>query len=1802
MDSVSRADENCSVARSVSSELSAYQTLSGSRFSIVDQLLFFFFYPLFRNISLPGWFNLVVFAVTVLQWIGLTTRFHVWPVSGQVGNIVYSVFHYLDFSISWMNDSSLFILLVIMCSIYLLSFTLSLIFSILSKHEKQIPKRLYSLSATALSLLCTLFALPFVNVCVGALHCVMQHDSSFPYPLQCSSITKPTSLVLGLVFLVLFAIPSFFYHFFAFDTSIGKSKPFATNTNFVPGTLFVCTVVLSILSPVLFSYPAVPLILTTALFLVSTVLFIFYRPLFSTLGNSLYAAGCSIGFISSLSSVLSLFLFPVGKTVHISLPIVFMVCTILLAIGLAIGSFFLSSFLSRRAYAMRPDDSVPITHRKKKLLIDQHNNSQKHSMPQQELMQTTDRDAPPTTKFTDDQTQAVPSITSVLSSPQVIFLGDISDSKQHLPSPQTHITVSEPRTPTGNYMSLIPSDRQSTQRFTDSAAAHTRKPSSTTRSSTNLVLPRALPKYKYELTLEYAIRFIQQKELRNNQEAQDLLMDLLKTGNERFPGSSSFWTITALLEMSVSNNPQRAILSFQKSKVAVPHLIERWIEFSFLRDLEHSKSKQGEATMSTLFRTGLERATKNHEIAKTYMRHVWTLLGKGHFDLERLHSLLVKGMGAGELAKKEYRTLLESFPTSTQVLRGYGALIRDIDRQDDVSMVLLNQATLIEESSQMHAPDESASLFSKGSIERTDGQSMAGTNYRSNNSTRRRQKGKKKTRKNRRASGLSNLVEEEAEERNGLALDVVCILQPVVSIVFFAVSLIVCFVIFNQNVAMIDEILQFSLVQVYSTNILIDTKIWHSFFSDLIVADPGLVTRCWYMHEAEINGERITSAALKLADATRTLYVNCIEKLKPGFDSPVYRFYFTSVDSFMQISDIWPDDISALEMLTHVINSGFHLAEYGNVVETVTNNERFFITLNIPLIEMEVVKETAVAFSEQMKSGSNVSIFVTVVCVALLTIYTVFPTTFVLCFQYRKNLTHRRSSFFNFVNISKKTAQKLKDRLNESDKNMVEDDSTLFETRAHIDNKKDFADNDSKSIHSEANLDEFLSDDDKSVAVSVKSGRGDLLLRSPSELAGTQHFAMQPKLPVKALSKLQISKVEPDSAKSQATAIHLGEQAEGAGKEEVDEQPKLEPVPSRRLQRNVPNAQSTSSFIPLHTTSPLSTYHSAMPIKSMSMSVLPPLQESMFHVPNVTGSSILSFNSPPEGMLQHHPFRPVFSASQMISPSNSFMHSPNRPAFSNAEIWESELSEATALHKTREEAQSPELDDPPAEAAEHQAVELDEEEEMLRDKVKSMGGLLPKRIIFLYLCFNILLFASFGSMFAVTIVAQIQVAADRNQIFFSLYRLSLLNVINFLVLQIAFPAVTEPPKHFPFESTRPGWTDFSHLTQNATRLQQEAAILINHVIAIHNKCMQGAKPGDGQYLSGDELMDSVEVTRTLVPNSEMARIALQPTTCLMDTAAECAKPRIYGIQGEFLGLEGLLNLFFTAAQRLTLLSDPSSAITPDHQDLQLMVTGMREDVYNGVIQYSRAIQAHVHGDVETWQQTLVVMVVVGISGVVLSLMCFLCPANMKLKRVEQITRRIEVVDGHNDTTLRSIQWEDWLRCDIPRFDYSHSKFCETACAVITAMDRDDWNSIKHEVVGNFVNCMMSTINDEEMMMSVHKCQKSTVQSHCHHHSFILKRMLYALIALHQNQNNAQYLFIQAVSLWRSSHVTVHDRQMAVFLESKLTQSEAEEEIDLSECKIPPSYNAFLASDQCSLADKKAHDKFIRILNSRRPVV
>ncbi|KAK2958144.1 hypothetical protein BLNAU_6848 [Blattamonas nauphoetae] len=74
--------------------------------------------------------------------------------------------------------------------------------------------------------------------------------------------------------------------------------------------------------------------------------------------------------------------------------------------------------------------------------------------------------------------------------------------------------------------------------------------------------------------------------------------------------------------------------------------------------------------------------------------------------------------------------------------------------------------------------------------------------------------------------------------------------------------------------------------------------------SEPIVVDTDHIASSWYLDEAEINSERINTAALKLADATSTLYVDCIEKLKPEFDSSGYMFFFTSVNSFIQISDI----------------------------------------------------------------------------------------------------------------------------------------------------------------------------------------------------------------------------------------------------------------------------------------------------------------------------------------------------------------------------------------------------------------------------------------------------------------------------------------------------------------------------------------------------------------------------------------------------------------------------------------------------------------------------------------------------------------------------------------------------------------------------------------------------------------------------------------------------------------------------------------------------------------------------------
>ncbi|KAK2951940.1 hypothetical protein BLNAU_13178 [Blattamonas nauphoetae] len=117
----------------------------------------------------------------------------------------------------------------------------------------------------------------------------------------------------------------------------------------------------------------------------------------------------------------------------------------------------------------------------------------------------------------------------------------------------------------------------------------------------------------------------------------------------------------------------------------VPSLHERWVVFALMRDMERKTSAHGgQNSQGMSFKLNFAKATKTHDMFRAYLQHAYLLL-------------LDKAIGFERDSRDVYQLLLHQYPNSAQVIRGYGALLRDIYRDDDTAVLLFTEANIIEE-------------------------------------------------------------------------------------------------------------------------------------------------------------------------------------------------------------------------------------------------------------------------------------------------------------------------------------------------------------------------------------------------------------------------------------------------------------------------------------------------------------------------------------------------------------------------------------------------------------------------------------------------------------------------------------------------------------------------------------------------------------------------------------------------------------------------------------------------------------------------------------------------------------------------------------------------------------------------------------------------------------------------------------------------------------------------------------------------------------------------------------------------
>ncbi|KAJ4456485.1 hypothetical protein PAPYR_8313 [Paratrimastix pyriformis] len=155
--------------------------------------------------------------------------------------------------------------------------------------------------------------------------------------------------------------------------------------------------------------------------------------------------------------------------------------------------------------------------------------------------------------------------------------------------------------------------------------------------------------------------------------------------------------------LAVQHNSLASINAVRRaSGLANAALDTRFTVYAAERDYEsQSTGTEGglrSHVMSMLaLRRSMRQAQSAHKRAKAHVKRVWSYLLRPSSDMRQLPPLLDSAVSHANAALEAYSSLLQSFPTSVPLLRGYGSLLQDLYGDIELADNLFAQADQLEE-------------------------------------------------------------------------------------------------------------------------------------------------------------------------------------------------------------------------------------------------------------------------------------------------------------------------------------------------------------------------------------------------------------------------------------------------------------------------------------------------------------------------------------------------------------------------------------------------------------------------------------------------------------------------------------------------------------------------------------------------------------------------------------------------------------------------------------------------------------------------------------------------------------------------------------------------------------------------------------------------------------------------------------------------------------------------------------------------------------------------------------------------
>ncbi|KAK2944580.1 hypothetical protein BLNAU_20487 [Blattamonas nauphoetae] len=548
---------------------------------------------------------------------------------------------------------------------------------------------------------------------------------------------------------------------------------------------------------------------------------------------------------------------------------------------------------------------------------------------------------------------------------------------------------------------------------------------------------RKVPKYTNARQVQEAIKFLTEKECRKNRDCLALADQILTSAQKKMPLSAELWICSSFYYLSYTNSQMKMGDCLRTANQCVPSLHERWVVFALMRDMERKTSTQGgQNSQGVSFKLNFAKATKAHDMSRAYLQQAYLLLSKENMDLERIMLFLDKAIGFEKESREIYQQLLRQYPNSAQVIRGYGALLRDIYRDDDQAMLMFTEANVIEEDTTV---TETMSRVSGGSkLSSIAGQSSGQA---------------KKKKKKRSRTGGSLQLDEDKKKLLPLFIPIIVMSGTVI-----VGAMIVIFVVVLSTFTACQVTTEQTSSFANMMSSILDLVLYANFYmlrqqytdADLAAANVTFmpsetVMKGVFVGRSDTLGEGLDLVykdAIALSEFQMLEYED-IQNLVPSYNAvtvgSAMAMRVTSTQSvYLNLIDLI-NTIANVAAL--IINDGFfNTTEWPGISSLL-----YYVIMNGPVAATEKMKMSCLVFTNNSEAQSLMIQYTSII----VGVASIFIPMAVLLAQYIQTISslkkERREIFFQISIARKDDVLRLKQRLDDTDGGI--DDETNMSTR-----------------------------------------------------------------------------------------------------------------------------------------------------------------------------------------------------------------------------------------------------------------------------------------------------------------------------------------------------------------------------------------------------------------------------------------------------------------------------------------------------------------------------------------------------------------------------------------------------------------------------------------------------------------------------------------------------------------------------------------------------------------------------------